>query len=106
MRRRPAVTKALFKAAAKIPGVVTVNDAVDAIGRNGVAVARLDGKSGQREEWIFDKNTHVFLGKRTVQVSKAGGPEGLIKPGTVLFTSAVTQRSIVNGIKQVPAQGS
>ncbi|MFF9019322.1 CU044_5270 family protein [Streptomyces eurythermus] len=102
----PALTKALFKAAAKIPGVVTVNDAVDAVGRHGVAVARLDEKSGAREEWIFDKNTHVFLGKRTVQVSKADGPEELIKPGTVLFTSAVTQRAIVNGIKHVPAQGS
>ncbi|MFJ8470163.1 CU044_5270 family protein [Streptomyces swartbergensis] len=102
----PALTKALFKAAAKIPGVVTVNDAVDAIGRHGVAVARLDDKSGQREEWIFDKNTHVFLGQRTVQVSKAGGPEEIIKPGTVLFTSAVMQRAIVDGIKQVPNKAS
>jgi len=102
----PALTKALFKAAAKIPGVVTVNDAVDAVGRHGVAVARLDGKSGQREEWIFDKNTHVFLGTRTVQVSKAVGPEKIIKPGTVLFTSAVTQRTIVNAIKQVPSEDS
>ncbi|GAB2898015.1 hypothetical protein GCM10027074_76510 [Streptomyces deserti] len=102
----PALTKALFKAAAKIPGVVTVDDAVDAIGRHGVAVARLDDKSGQREEWIFDRTTHVFLGKRTVQVSKAGGPEAIIKPGTVLFTSAVTQRTIVDAIKQVPAKVS
>ncbi|AEW92864.1 MULTISPECIES: CU044_5270 family protein [Streptomycetaceae] len=102
----PALTKALFKAAAKIPGVVTVNDAVDAVGRHGVAVARLDGKSGQREEWIFDKNTHVFLGTRIVQVSKTGGPEDIMKPGTILFTSAVTQRTIVNAIKQVPSKDS
>ncbi|MGV9356489.1 CU044_5270 family protein [Streptomyces misionensis] len=99
-----ALTKALFKAAAKIPGVVTVDNAVDATGRHGTAVARLDDKSGQREEWIFDNNTHVFLGKRTVQVSKATGPERLIKPGTVLFTSAITQRAVVNHIKQTPAQ--
>ncbi|GHF48139.1 CU044_5270 family protein [Streptomyces griseosporeus] len=102
----PALTKALFKAAAKIPGVVTVNDAVDAVGRHGTAVARLDDTSGQREEWIFDKNTHVFLGKRTIQVGKADGPEHLIKPGTILFTSAITQRAIVDDIKQVPAQNS
>ncbi|POX44458.1 hypothetical protein C3489_36365 [Streptomyces sp. Ru71] len=100
----PALTKALFKAAAKIPGVVTVNDAADAVGRHGVAVARLDEKNGQREEWIFDRNTHVFLGQRSVQVGKAGGPEKLIKPGTVLFTSAVLQRAVVDGIKQAPAQ--
>ncbi|MGA5038939.1 CU044_5270 family protein [Streptomyces capoamus] len=99
----PALSKALFKAAAKIPGVVTVNDAVDAVGRHGVAVARLDEKSGQREEWIFDKHTHVFLGQRSVQVSRADGPENLIKPGTVLFTSAVLQRAVVDDIKRVPA---
>ncbi|MEV5148239.1 hypothetical protein AB0L14_28580, partial [Streptomyces sp. NPDC052727] len=72
----------------------------------GTAIARLDEKSGQREEWIFDKNTHVFLGQRTVQVSKTTGPEHLIKPGTVLFTSAITQRAIVNDIKQTPTQNS
>ncbi|MDN3262793.1 CU044_5270 family protein [Streptomyces sp. CSDS2] len=102
----PALSKALFKAAAKIPGVVTVNDAVDAVGRHGVAVARLDETSGQREEWIFDRNTHIFLGQRSVQVSGAGGPQNLIKPGTVLFTSAVLRRAIVDDIKQVPAHTS
>ncbi|MFD8595982.1 CU044_5270 family protein [Kitasatospora sp. NPDC059646] len=100
----PALTKALFKAAGKIPGVVAVDDAVDAVGRHGTAVARLDETSGQREEWIFDTTTHVFLGKRTVQVGRATGPEELIAPGTVLFTSAVTQRAVVNDIKQVPQQ--
>jgi hypothetical protein len=93
---------ALFKTAAKIPGVVVVNDAVDAAGRHGVAVARLDETSGQREEWIFDKKTHVFLGERVVQVKKNTGVEALMKPGTVAFTSAVMDRAIVDGIKQTP----
>ncbi|MFJ4153043.1 CU044_5270 family protein [Streptomyces galbus] len=100
----PALYSTLFKAAAKIPGVVKVDDAVDAAGRHGVAVARLDETSGQREEWIFNGTTHVFLGKRLVQVNRAGGPEKLIKPGTVLFTSAVMRRAVVDGIKQVPSQ--
>lgn len=101
----PALSKALFKAAAKIPGVVTVNDAVDAAGRHGVAVARLDETSGQREEWIFDGKTHVFLGERSVQVRKVRGPEAeLVKPGTVLFTSAILRRAVVDGMKQVPTQ--
>ncbi|SDO04744.1 hypothetical protein SAMN04487981_10856 [Streptomyces sp. cf386] len=95
---------ALFKAAAKIPGVVVVDDAVDAAGRHGVAVARLDETSGQREEWIFDRKTHVFLGERTVQVNTVGGEGGLIKPGTVVFTSAIMNRAIVDGIKQTPSQ--
>ncbi|TVL89025.1 CU044_5270 family protein [Streptomyces sp. SAJ15] len=94
---------ALFKAAAKIPGVVVVEDAVDAVGRHGVAVARLDEHGGQREEWIFDKKTHVFLGKRTVQVKGNSGEDGVIKPGTVTGTSAVTYRAIVDGIKRTPS---
>ncbi|MFE5816119.1 CU044_5270 family protein [Streptomyces sp. NPDC056479] len=95
---------ALFKAAAKIPGVVVVDDAVDAAGRHGVAVARLDETSGQREEWIFDRKTHVFLGERTVQVRKSTGTDALITPGTVLYTSAIMQRAIVDEMKQTPSQ--
>lgn len=95
---------ALFKTAAKIPGVVVVDDAVDAVGRHGVAVARLDQTSGQREEWIFDKKTQVFLGKRIVQVNENSGEDALIKPGTVVYTSAIMNRAIVDGIKQTPSQ--
>ncbi|MEU6550502.1 CU044_5270 family protein [Streptomyces sp. NPDC046915] len=95
---------ALFKAAEKIPGVVVVRDAVDAVGRHGVAVARLDESSGQREEWIFDPKTHVFLGERTVQVRKNSGQDGLIKPGTVVYTSAIMDRAVVDGIKQTPSR--
>lgn len=95
---------ALFKAAAKIPGVVVVDDAVDAVGRHGVAVARLDETSGQREEWIFDKKTHVFLGERSVQVNRNSGEDALIKPGTVTFTSAILNRAIVDGMKQTPSR--
>lgn len=95
---------ALFEAAAKIPGVVVVDDAVDAAGRHGVAVARLDETSGQREEWIFDKKSHVFLGERTVQVRKNGGTEGLLTPGTVVYTSAIMNRAIVDDMKQTPSQ--
>ncbi|MET7656090.1 CU044_5270 family protein [Streptomyces sp. NPDC005486] len=95
---------ALFKAAAKIPGVVVVNNAVDAVGRSGVAVARLDETSGQREEWIFDTKTHVFLGERLVQVNQLSGTDALIKPGTVTYTSAILNRAIVGGLKQTPSQ--
>ncbi|MFI8243066.1 CU044_5270 family protein [Streptomyces sp. NPDC085866] len=95
---------ALFKAAEKIPGVVVVQDAVDAAGRHGVAVARYDDTSGEREEWIFDKKSLVLLGERTVQVRTVGGTNPLIKPGTVTFTSAVMKRAIVDGIKQTPSK--
>lgn len=95
---------ALFKAAAKIPGVVVVNDAKDALGRSGVAVARLDETGGAREEWIFDKKTHVFLGERTVQVKSVSQDGVVMKPGTVRYTSAITKRAIVDGMKQTPEQ--
>ncbi|MFJ2113865.1 CU044_5270 family protein [Streptomyces sp. NPDC087850] len=95
---------ALFRTAAKIPGVVVVKDAEDAAGRKGVAVARLDETSGQRSEWIFNRKTSVFLGMRTVQVKGNGGDEGLIKPGTVTYTSAILTRAIVDGMKQTPTK--
>ncbi|MFE2065951.1 CU044_5270 family protein [Streptomyces sp. NPDC059467] len=97
---------ALFKAAEKIPGVVVVDDATDAAGRHGVAVARLDETSGERDEWIFDSKTHVFLGVRTVQVGKDSEDRGLIPPGTILFTNAVIERTVVDGIRQTPSAKS
>ncbi|MFF7930984.1 hypothetical protein [Streptomyces sp. NPDC007940] len=83
-----------------MPGVVAVDDAVDATGRHGVAVARLDEQSGQRTEWIFDKKTYAFLGERSVQVE----PSETFPKGTVNFTIAITQRAVVNEMKEVPGQ--
>ncbi|MGX2994591.1 CU044_5270 family protein [Streptomyces sp. JNUCC 64] len=95
---------ALFRAAKKIPGVVVVPDVEDAIGRKGVAVARLDKTSGQREEWIFDKKTHVFLGERVVQVLPATGEDAVIKPGQVTHLSAILKRAVVDGMKRTPGR--
>ncbi|MEV4947897.1 CU044_5270 family protein [Streptomyces sp. NPDC053755] len=96
---------ALFKAAAKIPGVVQVDDAVDAIGRRGIAVARLDETSGARTEWVFDPETYTYLGERTVQIRPNGGDSGLITPGTVIYTEAITLRRAVDVLKEVPSSG-
>lgn len=94
------LTAALYKAAARIPGVVAVDDAVDAVGRHGVAIARLDEQSGQRTEWIFDKKTYAFLGERSVQVE----PNETFEPGTVTFTVAITERAVVDEMKEVPGR--
>ncbi|MGW6013844.1 CU044_5270 family protein [Streptomyces sp. NPDC055210] len=99
----PELYAALFETAAKIPGVVVVDDAVDAAGRHGVAVARLDETSGQREEWIFDKKSHVYLGARNVQVKPVKEEGILIKSGTVNFTMAIKNRAVVDGMKQTPS---
>ncbi|WP_329158380.1 CU044_5270 family protein [Streptomyces sp. NBC_01717] len=97
---------ALFKTATKIPGVVLVKDAVDAAGRHGVAVARLDETSGARTEWIFDAKSYTYLGERTIQVRPHGGDSGKIKPGTILYTSAITARQAVDEMKQVPSSAA
>ncbi|MFE9677060.1 CU044_5270 family protein [Streptomyces sp. NPDC006259] len=96
------LTAALYKAAAKIPGVVAVDDAVDAVGRHGVAIARQNDTAGERTEWIFDKKTLEFLGERNVVVKKVA--DSPFKVGTVTFTSAITQRAIVDASKQVPGR--
>ncbi|MFE6871462.1 CU044_5270 family protein [Kitasatospora sp. NPDC057692] len=94
----PAVSAALYRAAAKIPGVTVVDDSVDAAGRHGVAVAHVD--SGIRSEWIFDPKTHEFLGEREVVV----GETGLGKPGEVVGHSAVQSRSITSQPGEEPAR--
>ncbi|MFD8154160.1 CU044_5270 family protein [Streptomyces sp. NPDC059720] len=98
------VGAALYKAAAKIPGVVAVDDAVDATGRHGVAIARENPVAGERTEWIFDKKTLRFLGERIVVVKAT--PGNPLKVGTVTHTSAITERAVVDAGKQVPGQAS
>jgi hypothetical protein len=94
---------ALYRAAAKIPGVVVVEHAEDAAGREGIALAHVDQKSGDRTEWIFDSKTYAYLGSRAVQVKQAYG----IKPGTVIDWTAVLERAVVDAQKQRPgAQGT
>ncbi|MEU4173190.1 CU044_5270 family protein [Streptomyces sp. NPDC026665] len=96
------VSAALYRAAVNIPGVVAVDDATDAMGRHGVAIARENPADGERTEWIFDKTTLQFLGQRSVVVKKVAG--SAFKVGTVTITSAITDRSIVDANKQIPGQ--
>src|SRR5262249_26380523 len=56
----PEVSAALFRAAALIPGVTVVANAVDAVGRPGIAVSFTS--NGEQSEWIFDKQTLQMLG--------------------------------------------
>ncbi|MER7704165.1 CU044_5270 family protein [Kitasatospora sp. NPDC097605] len=95
----PAVSAALYRAAAKIPGVTAVDDSVDASGRHGAAVAHVN--AGTRTEWIFDPTTHEFLGEREVVVGE-GSEMG--KPGTVIGHSAVLGRGVVDQPGEEPKQ--
>ncbi|MFF0295471.1 CU044_5270 family protein [Kitasatospora sp. NPDC004614] len=96
----PKLAAALYRAAQQIPGVVLATDVADALGRHGVAVARLDPVTGSRTEWIFDETTLDFLGERSVQVNRtADSPE----PGTLLATTAVQTRAVVDRAGTTPA---
>ncbi|MEU7004523.1 CU044_5270 family protein [Nonomuraea sp. NPDC046570] len=76
----PAAQRAaLFRAAATIPGVVTVKEAQDAAGRKGIAAA-IVSPNGVREEYIFDRKTYDYLGRRGVVVDAklADAPVGSV----------------------------
>ncbi|MFI2733506.1 CU044_5270 family protein [Streptomyces sp. NPDC018711] len=97
----PAPTAAaLYRAAAKIPGVSVVSHSQDAAGRTGLALARLDEQSGERTELIFDRKTFVYLGSRGVQVK----PSGDVAPGTVVERTAVLERAVVDARKERPGR--
>lgn len=90
----PAAQRAaLFRAAAAIPGVVTVERAVDAAGRTGIAAARIEPELGHRQEYIFDPDTYLYLGERSVvtDAERAGAPVG-----TVLTSSAQLSVSVAD----------
>lgn len=92
------LTSALYRAAAKIPGVVVVDDTTDAVGRHGIAIARTDEAGGARTEWIFDPKTFSYLGERTVQMRDMEGVEA----GTVTGHTAITERAVVDAMKELP----
>lgn len=86
----PRVSAALYRAAALIPGVTVVPDAVDAIGRHGVAVAFTS--DGTRTEWIFGKTSLQMLGERDVDA----------RTGAVTGTTAILIRAFVDRPGQLP----
>ena len=90
----PRVAAALYRAAALIPGVTLVPHVTDAIGRPGVAVARigpgLDG--GTREELIFSRATLQLIGERTV----------IARTGVTTGATAIIARAFVDHRGQIP----
>ncbi|MFF1438298.1 CU044_5270 family protein [Streptomyces sp. NPDC058295] len=95
-----ATAAAFYKATARIPGVTEVADAVDAVGRHGIAIAREDTRHGTRTEWIFDPGTLDYLGVRTVFSRDTERAEA----GTVYDTSAVLERAVVDKRGQEPGE--
>ncbi|MFI9819786.1 CU044_5270 family protein [Streptomyces sp. NPDC052013] len=94
----PEQSAALYRAVARIPGVTIVDNAVDAAGREGVAITREDPDNPTRDEWIFDRKTFEFLGERSVAVEDHSD----VKAGTVTSNTAVLRRDVVDKAGQRP----
>ncbi|MFJ9036698.1 CU044_5270 family protein [Streptomyces sp. NPDC102406] len=66
----PEVDAALYRAAARIPGVTVVHKAKDAAGRTGVGLAFGDG--GDRDVWVFGEKSLDYLGSDEVALLDIG----------------------------------
>ncbi|MEU5184415.1 CU044_5270 family protein [Streptomyces longwoodensis] len=98
----PRTAAALYRAAAKIPGVVPAPRAQDAIGRRGLGIARDDVRHGVRTEWVFGTEDYSFLGSRSYLTADA--PYG--KAGTLLSSEAELELAVVDEAGRPPADGT
>jgi hypothetical protein len=94
----PRTAAALYRAAAKIPGVTPAPQARDAIGRKGLGIARDDTRYGVRTEWVFDEKDFTFLGSRSYLIKDA--PYG--KAGTLLSSVAELEHAVVDEAGRQP----
>ncbi|MFI8816961.1 MULTISPECIES: CU044_5270 family protein [unclassified Streptomyces] len=95
----PRTAAALYKAAAKIPGVTEDSDATDAAGRHGIGVARDNTRTGARTAWIFDSTTLEYLGERSYLIRDTS----MGKKGTLIHVSAVLERAVVDALREEPS---
>lgn len=95
----PRTAAALYRAAAKIPGVTPDPQAHDALGRRGLGIARDDTRYGVRTEWVFHEKDFTFLGSRSYLTKDA--PYG--KAGTLLSSVAELAHGVVDKAGRRPA---
>ncbi|WNI20943.1 CU044_5270 family protein [Streptomyces sp. ITFR-16] len=97
----PRTAAALYRAAARIPGVTVDSDAVDAAGRHGIGVARDNTRAGWRTAWIFDPASLEYLGERSYLVRDTI----MGRKGTLINKSAVLERGVVDALREKPSAG-
>ncbi|MFF3328963.1 CU044_5270 family protein [Streptomyces sp. NPDC002888] len=95
----PRTAAALYRAAAKIPGVTPDPQARDAIGRRGLGIARDDTRYGIRTEWVFHEKDYSFLGSRSYLIKDASYG----KAGTLLSGAAELEHGVVDEAGRRPA---
>jgi hypothetical protein len=103
LRRDPIparVRAALYRVAARIPGIQALGLTHDGLGRPALAIALNDTLYGDRAELLFDPRTAALLGETSVVVKP--GPKYHVKPGTVRTGSTYITSGIVQRIGQHP----
>ena len=85
----PAQKRALLEAAALLPGMRHVDDAVDALGRHGEAVSLVDPRLGP-VRFVFDRDTHAFLGEVILQADGAVQFSDAVRPAVVVDRAGAT----------------
>ncbi|MEU0134933.1 CU044_5270 family protein [Streptomyces sp. NPDC006296] len=95
----PETAAALYRAAARIPGVTDVPRIEDAIGRAGVGIVREDTRYGIRTVWVFDRDGFAFLGSSSTLTARTSYGE----PGTLLSSSAEIGHGVVDEAGRRPA---
>jgi hypothetical protein len=94
----PAQRAALYRALGSLANLRLIEDAEDAAGRKGVAVAYDDAVTGVRRELVFDPSTFVYLGERAfvTDADKVGTPVG-----TQIASTAVLSFEVVDSVPTV-----
>jgi hypothetical protein len=101
----PVLRAALFRVLERLPGVQTLGQATDRLGRHGIAVGLTTG--GARNELIFDPATSRALEQEQVAVAPRQSGNNNLPPGTVLGYVVYVSIGVVNsGTATPPASGA
>ncbi|WP_113839190.1 CU044_5270 family protein [Blastococcus sp. TF02A-26] len=99
----PGTVAALYRAVAEIPGVVVVEDAVDAAGRHGLGLSLTAPAVATRYEWVIDPTTWTFLGDNSYLVEGSDrGAAGSSAGGSALLARGVADSAGVRPDVEVP----
>lgn len=98
----PDLRAALFRVAARIPGVELVGEVTDPAGRRGKAVARTSDDAGflKRNELIFDPQTSELLAEREILLERVDWIDA--EPGTVIGHAVYLSSGVVDSSSERP----
>jgi hypothetical protein len=98
----PDLRAALFRVAARIPGVELVGEVTDPAGRKGTAVARTSDDAGflERNELVFDPETSELLAEREVLLERVDWIDA--EPGTVIGYAVYLNSGVVGSTSKRP----